>query len=927
MLPKPIEGCSGCPLYEEPYGSKTGWVPADGSGRNGVLVVLEAAGQSEAEVGRPTVGKAGHFLWSNLAGVGLERDDFRIHNVLSCQPGPDNKLAGMPYEKEAIAHCSPNLDRTIEETMALAELNGKQFTILTMGKIAFMRIMGLDARSSILKEDYLCYPFWSEQYRCWVIAADHPSHLMRGNHHLIPVMQFATQRAVEIAKNGLELEQHSEYLLDPPPELFREWVKDYKQILAYNPNLVLSYDIETPYKQGKSEDEIVQEDEDHYTILRASFCYRPGHAVSVQWTADYMQMLEELFTSGGIGLGWNNSTYDDPRIKNQLPFNLVSVDGMLAWHILNSALPKSLGFVTPFYVQNIAMWKHLSKEEPARYNAIDADMTLRNYMGIWDGLKENKLVEVFDRHVIKLNAVLNYMSRKGLQRDEEMRKDCEGKLIVLLDETDKKVAEAVPFEARELQVYKKLPKNTTGMVQLTGTSSSKRCPACGTEGITLSHVKSIGKKRLKAGEAENPCAGAILEPLGMVWAKSLEFRISHTSLQRYQKVKGHKPVVDRKHKVITFDKNALKILKKRYPADDLYPLIDKQRYLTKMSSTYIGVTQENGKIMGGTPLSRDGRCHPQYNHNPETLRLACPFFHQLPRPGKPDEPHSWIRNLFVAALGHTYLARDFMGIEAVLVGYEARSAHYIRLAKIDVHSFYTAYALHELDGRVTAADLPDFNWSDEKLIPHLAAIKKEFKTDRNELYKHLTHAINFGQGVQGAQDKILEETNILQPLNKISRVMSIYKELFPEIPRWHQEVRLQADKDGFLRNAFGYVLRLHRVFAWKKEHGQWVRKLGEDAEAVLAFRPQSNAAGIIKEAMLRLYYDRFEEAGQYLRLQIHDELFSEVPDPLLEQVDEVMKEEMERPIVQLALPESYGMGPYLQVMTEAKLGKRWGEMT
>ena len=246
---------------------------------------------------------------------------------------------------------------------------------------------------------------------------------------------------------------------------------------------------------------------------------------------------------------------------------------------------------------------------------------------------------------------------------------------------------------------------------------------------------------------------------------------------------------------------------------------------------------------------------------------------------------------------------------------------------MDIHSFYTAYALHELDGRVSSADLPELGWDDARLAAHLAGIKQEFKHERNTLYKHLIHGANYLQGEKGAQEKILKETGIVYPLQLIKKVMEIYFNLFPEIRKWQTNLQLQADRDGYLRNAFGYIHRFNKVFSWKKEFGRWVRTPGDDANRVVAFRPQSNAAGIIKEAILRLFFEKFEEAGQWLRLQVHDEIFTEVPEAEVEKVDQVLKEEMERPIVQLALPASYGMGPYLSILTESKHGYRWGSMS
>jgi DNA polymerase I-like protein with 3'-5' exonuclease and polymerase domains len=335
-------------------------------------------------------------------------------------------------------------------------------------------------------------------------------------------------------------------------------------------------------------------------------------------------------------------------------------------------------------------------------------------------------------------------------------------------------------------------------------------------------------------------------------------------------------------------------------------------------------------IKGGIRTHRDGKIRTTFSHNPSTLRLASqgPNLQNLPRPAKDKTAlQNLIRDMIIAEPGTTFGARDFGGIEAVLVGYDAKDKDYIRLALRDVHSFYTAYALHQLDGRVTANDLPMLSWSDDRLFGRLAEIKNTFKEDRNSLYKHLVHAINFGQGATGAQEKIYKETDIIYPVKLIGQLMGIYKELFPSIPRWHNTVRLQAHNDKLLRNAFGYVHRFNAVYSYKRNPiGEWEKVLGDDAEAVLAFRPQSNAAGMMKEALLRLYFDRFEEAGQYLRLTIHDEIFWQCPPSKLEEVDKVVQEEMERPVPQLPLPASYGLGTHLVVLTEGKSGERWGSM-
>lgn len=328
------------------------------------------------------------------------------------------------------------------------------------------------------------------------------------------------------------------------------------------------------------------------------------------------------------------------------------------------------------------------------------------------------------------------------------------------------------------------------------------------------------------------------------------------------------------------------------------------------------------------PVKLDGRVHATFTSNPATLRSACqnPNLQQLPRPT--NELASIIRNLITASPGNILYARDFSGIEAVLVGYDAAAPNYIRLARRDVHTYYTAYALNELEpGRIPANDLPLLSWDDGKLFTRLSELKRELKKERNSLYKHLVHAANYMQSAKGAKEKIFAETGVEFDVSRVKRVMDIYFELFPEIRQWHTNVLLQAEKDGYLRNAFGYLHRFSHVFDYEKVDGKWVKTPSHDvANKVIAFGPQSNAAAIIKLAMLILYENHFELVGQFLRLLIHDELLFDVPESKVDIVDQICQTVMESNIKELPLPESYGLGPYLSILTESKQGPRWASM-
>lgn len=275
-----------------------------------------------------------------------------------------------------------------------------------------------------------------------------------------------------------------------------------------------------------------------------------------------------------------------------------------------------------------------------------------------------------------------------------------------------------------------------------------------------------------------------------------------------------------------------------------------------------------------------------------------------------------VRNMIVAGPGNMLAELDFSAIEAVLVGWFACSANYIRLAKLGIHSFLASHVL----GRPA-----DLTWSDADLKAYFKEIKSSKDQHIKDIYnssKRTTHLSGYG----GTPHKMhLAEPEAFPTVKDAERLQGIYFDICPEVKKWQNSVRLQAAKDGYLRNPYNYVHRFSRIFNFKKVGGSWERELGDDANKCLAFLPQSTAAGIIKDSMLRLYFNRFDEAGQYLRLQVHDSLLSEAPKQDIEKVKAVMKEEMERQIEVLPLPASYNLGTHLFIGTDSKTGYRWGE--
>ncbi|MDP1891525.1 MAG: uracil-DNA glycosylase family protein [Gemmatimonadaceae bacterium] len=100
-----IAACRGCTLHQTAKNP----VPGEGNPHAGFVCVGEAPGQTEDELGRPFVGRAGDLLTKILEAIQLTREDVFICNVLKHRP-PGNRNPA-PDEIKA---CSPYLMRQLE---------------------------------------------------------------------------------------------------------------------------------------------------------------------------------------------------------------------------------------------------------------------------------------------------------------------------------------------------------------------------------------------------------------------------------------------------------------------------------------------------------------------------------------------------------------------------------------------------------------------------------------------------------------------------------------------------------------------------------------------------------------------------------------------------------------------------------------------
>jgi uracil-DNA glycosylase len=100
-LERVARGCTKCPLAT----TRTQVVFGVGDPAADLMFVGEGPGEQEDLQGEPFVGRAGRLLTSLIEGIGLEREQVYITNVVKCRP-PGNRDP-LPLEIES---CRPYLD-------------------------------------------------------------------------------------------------------------------------------------------------------------------------------------------------------------------------------------------------------------------------------------------------------------------------------------------------------------------------------------------------------------------------------------------------------------------------------------------------------------------------------------------------------------------------------------------------------------------------------------------------------------------------------------------------------------------------------------------------------------------------------------------------------------------------------------------------
>jgi uracil-DNA glycosylase family 4 len=148
-----VAGCTNCRLAQ----GRTQVVFGVGDPDADLMFVGEAPGFHEDKQGYPFVGQAGKLLDKLLAGIGLERADVYIANVLKCRP-PGNRDPA-PDEIQA---CEGHLFRQVEliRPRVVATLGNFATKLLSGKPTGITRVHGAEQAVTLGGSRVLLYPLY-----------------------------------------------------------------------------------------------------------------------------------------------------------------------------------------------------------------------------------------------------------------------------------------------------------------------------------------------------------------------------------------------------------------------------------------------------------------------------------------------------------------------------------------------------------------------------------------------------------------------------------------------------------------------------------------------------------------------------------------------------------------------------------------------
>lgn len=802
----------------------------EGTGQNGVIGIGEGPGKNEAIDGLPfrPHAEAGSVLHKAFAKLGYTRSQFRLYNLIQCQP-PGNELAGTQYEASAITHCKRHFDPVVvgfqpstphKVILAFGNLPLKWLSSFSGDPKEKQSISYL--RGYVLKSRYgLLVPTW------------HPSYIKRGAPEYFEALCYDIRKAVEVASGErTSYDSHPSfvaprYVLNPSLDearAFGNLVKDSSRRL-------LAYDIETATSHLLDEDEREIEATD---IRLIQFSLAKGTAIAFPWEGEYKQIALEILAGPNPKAGHHVWRFDNPILRaHGARINGPVHDSMWMfkhWHpgLLRGlqAAASTVDFPFP--------WKHLAGSQLEYYGCADVDSiqwimgTLPERMrrlGVWD-CYINQYCRL-ERDVISVASV------RGIPVSESAHKELQGALRTRLADVERIMQDLVPTELRNYQPkdgYKRLPiivKDLWREHQMQKLQEP-------VDDYILRQARdkySLVVKRFKLANGDEV----------QRWVRFKPFVPSDLQVKRYiawQMGRTRGPRGGRSPYYIPVNKEG----KETTRGDELKYLVNAtgDELLGKVYE-YRSLSVNLTNYLPNWFPEDDGRVHPTFNYSPPSGQLNSS------RPNAQNvSKHTVIGQLFrriiEAPKGHTFVEFDKRRFHVAMLGYLAEDPSYIRFAQLDSHSIF---ASHMVNDAVITMDM-----SDDEIRERVKYIKAKHKAVRNGPAKIVVLANQLGQS---ARSVYLANRKFFTDERDTQCKQDMLHDLFPKVEMWKRRITKQAQDVGYLCGKFGYIRWFSDVVGWKwnPQAHKWEPRRGSEYNEAISHLVQSESFGMIKAEILQ----------------------------------------------------------------------------
>lgn len=856
-----------------------------------------------------------------------------VHN---CRPN-NNELRGAPYEWSAINHCKKYLNETIAET--------RPKCILALGAIPLRELLDPDCGVPADLMSIRGFLLRSKYPGIHLVSSYHPAHLVRGSMHLMSAVLPDVRFAYRVATVGAPTPIETHYELHPTLDDVRRFYHH----LAADQSRPVAVDVETIELLGKRD----EADWRRKTLIQIQFSDGPGRAIVLPWQGRFIDAAKAILALNNPKWTWNGRLADllvlrgsgcivngdhhdlmNAMVHLQPSFTAGRDDKFGDKGIVTKLL--GLQSAASFYCPEFGPWKHLAWDRSMLqvYGAIDADITFRVGIGIFQSLREAGLYKGYETFKRSLCEVLDDLGAVGLPIDRELQADLRAYTIAELKSLQDALQPLVPTELRSVhppEGWKGIPRSLcVSDEQLVKVADlvaaydeanppyvvmgdpAKSIKGKRAEGhlvqLTIPYKDASGVRRIIPGAPVREPRWCLLKPFNPGSPGE------SGQVGRYLTFMGY-PMprkIDDPSKGTTGKAELERLAEK--VNDPVLNKIVEYRQLRKTGMDY---------TTGAWTPGEDGRVHTTMRPNTASGQTTSsnPNIQQFPEhSGLAKRAKAMVR----AEPGHKLVKVDMRGFHSRAIGHLANDPIYYKMADFDVHSFITAHFL----GLHDAPYLMDMD--DAELRVALAAIKAEHEHTRNFKVKRCVHGRQFNMGLPKLyrmhQDNfdpkpaaVIAEVGELKwyswnqerQQREISRrgraeashLYNLFDELFPKTFKDFPlliEAQIQGESRCELKTPYG----THRYF-WDF-----------DKEQSTAFLPSNSAHCEIQLALIRL-----RKLGALAKFEVvnftHDALWLHPRTELVDECIALVQEEFERPSEVLISPV---LGPF-QCNSDAEVGE------